>query len=510
MNRRSRKGCFDCKKAKVKCDEVRPSCGTCRRRGYVCQGYVFTQYPKISVKEEERNNFDKSRFERIAKTEHIATSPDTSLAAKRIQNSDSVHDSSSDHPNIDGSGAISVIVRSANPSISDSEMSGVDSQCRSPQLCRKVPTIPVGTIPDADESVLEMYFRRHPVDQVIDTKFVEEMNINVLQTFHMDPAAVSDSLSAIGHIYLADGQAPLIPILDRRARILSRLRTQRDLEPMLAMFLGLCALEMIDYTCLPADSTLPTLIANAAMFLDGHQSTGKGFSSVAKYFIRALARQDMIIALAYSRSPLIPSSIWLDEDCQHCPDRFMGYTVTLMPILACLSTLAGDVRERSKKRSRSVSQIDLEPGPNDADTLPELLKRAENIQMSLAIWHPNAARTSSFHSSKDLLLHAYAYKAAALLYLHRIVNPAGISKDADKASASIVYGKQGIVGNTGIGSTWSISTLENVYLSEVWLGSFSTSNIQHEHQRLAASYTMLGSADSLGLSSFQAASFNSS
>lgn len=40
MNRRSRKGCLDCKRAKVKCDEVRPACGTCYRRGYVCQGYA--------------------------------------------------------------------------------------------------------------------------------------------------------------------------------------------------------------------------------------------------------------------------------------------------------------------------------------------------------------------------------------------------------------------------------------------------------------------------------------
>jgi hypothetical protein len=115
------------------------------------------------------------------------------------------------------------------------------------QLCRELPLIPAGMIPIADELVLELYFKRHPFEQVISLEFVDEMNSNVLKVFHEDPAAVSDTLSAIGHVYSIEKEKSLIPILDRRARILSRLRVKRDLEQILIMLLGLCALEVREY-----------------------------------------------------------------------------------------------------------------------------------------------------------------------------------------------------------------------------------------------------------------------
>ncbi|KAL0944987.1 uncharacterized protein CTRU02_202874 [Colletotrichum truncatum] len=39
---RSTSGCTNCKRRKRKCDEVRPECGLCRRRGIKCDGYVAT------------------------------------------------------------------------------------------------------------------------------------------------------------------------------------------------------------------------------------------------------------------------------------------------------------------------------------------------------------------------------------------------------------------------------------------------------------------------------------
>ncbi|EPE09251.1 c6 zinc finger domain protein [Ophiostoma piceae UAMH 11346] len=46
MATRSRKGCIDCKQAKIKCDEVHPACGTCARRSRKCRGYPDTTATK--------------------------------------------------------------------------------------------------------------------------------------------------------------------------------------------------------------------------------------------------------------------------------------------------------------------------------------------------------------------------------------------------------------------------------------------------------------------------------
>jgi hypothetical protein len=148
-------------------------------------------------------------------------------------------------PNIpDGTPATpeTVTAPEAPPIAIESECRGIISQCA--QICRELPLIPAGSIPTADELVLELYFQRHPFEQVMSLEFVDEMNSNVFKVFHEDPTAVSDTLSAIGHVYSIEKENSLIPILDRRARILSRLRVKRDLEQILVMLLGLCALEV--------------------------------------------------------------------------------------------------------------------------------------------------------------------------------------------------------------------------------------------------------------------------
>lgn len=106
-----------------------------------------------------------------------------------------------------------------------------------------VPTLPPGVIKTTDQPGVETYFTRHAVELVISPEFIIEMNVNVLHVFHEDPPAIADTLGAIGQLYLG-GKASMVPVLDRKQRILGRLRGRRGLEQMLLMFLGLCALEV--------------------------------------------------------------------------------------------------------------------------------------------------------------------------------------------------------------------------------------------------------------------------
>jgi hypothetical protein len=204
---------------------------------------------------------------------------------------------------------------------------------------------------------------------------------------------------------------------------------------------------MIDDTVAPGETTLPILLANTSVIINHHLNAGKEFSSVSKYFIRALARQDMMIAMAYSRPPLIPTEVWLDEDCQNHPDRFMGYTGTLMPVLARLSILARDARALFKQRTEVGADFRrvLEPNGVHLGTVRKsqsngnLSQRALELQTAVNQWRPNHPPKTSFQSSKNMMLHAHAYKTATLLYLHRIMEPAGVSKEADQVALSMAH-----------------------------------------------------------------------
>ena len=48
FHRKTRTGCFTCKKRRVKCDEARPVCKRCRVGGYVCDGYSTTTVTKAN------------------------------------------------------------------------------------------------------------------------------------------------------------------------------------------------------------------------------------------------------------------------------------------------------------------------------------------------------------------------------------------------------------------------------------------------------------------------------
>lgn len=126
--------------------------------------------------------------------------------------------------------------------IARARASSFSSSC--PPLYPAISTVPPSAIQSTDQGGVEIYFSRHPSELVISAEFINEMNANVLQVFHEDPEAVAETLSAIGHVYLGEGGLSIVPVLDRKQRILARLRDRRDLEQMLVMLLGLCALEV--------------------------------------------------------------------------------------------------------------------------------------------------------------------------------------------------------------------------------------------------------------------------
>ncbi|KAE8454205.1 hypothetical protein EG329_005130 [Mollisiaceae sp. DMI_Dod_QoI] len=443
MNRRSRKGCIDCKKAKIKCDEVRPACGTCYRRGYVCQGYPkpHLRDPSKGVDPEPQGGPVRRRDERKTR------SPRRYSNARECHSSGSDSDAESATTAAELERSLCLKVSTPATSVTDRRLSTVSRNSvsyPSPYpLCLNLHIIPPGTIQSADEPGIELYFNRHPSELVMSAEFVDEMNSNVLQILHEDPAAVAESLSAIGYIYLGEGGMSIVPVLDRKARILARLRAKTEVEQMLVMLLGLCALELIDARTQPADTGLPALVTNAAIIIKHSYETGGVFSSIAKYFIRALARQDMMISLTYARKPLISTQVWLEDESYRQADRFMGYTGSLMPILADLGALAEEIRGPNSQMTSCISQ--------NEDTWSEaafvlntmdnssILQKAMDIRARLNSWRPVAAPNFSFQSSRNLLLHAHAHKAAALLYLHRLLEPPGSSEQADQIALSMAH-----------------------------------------------------------------------
>lgn len=209
--------------------------------------------------------------------------------------------------------------------------------------------IPPGVINHSDEATVKVYFTRHPSEIIMGPEFVNEMNANVLMILQHNPQVIVDALSAIGHSYLTSSVPDSsLTVLSYKARILATLRTmghsKHDLEDMIMLLLGLCAIELVDSKTKPPETTIPMIVANAASLINHHVSSGREVSSLARYFIRALARQDLIISMVQLRRLTIPTSVWLDEEAQTSADRLMGYTSTFMPLLEELCALAEDVR----------------------------------------------------------------------------------------------------------------------------------------------------------------------
>lgn len=464
MNRRSRGGCISCRKAKVKCDELKPSCGTCLRRRVPCQGY--------------QNN--KSTLARHGVL--------VERSAHRSVSNNDVKDKGSDGPT-----GLDELIKRPFSRFNEPMTTAFSSQTfpkaghplvMDPSMMtpRAIDClIPPGVVGQSDKATVEMYFTRHPWELSISSEFVQEMNANVLAVLQQNPSTIVDSLSAIGHSYMTEsGSESSLAVLNYRARILATLRSMEvsnhRLEEMVFYYLALSAIELVDRKSTAPETMIPTIIANSSVLISHYISTGREVSSLARYFIRALARQDMIISLVHAHRPLIPTAVWLNEEARTSADRLMGYTTTLMPLLEELCILAGSMQntlvcahncrpEQSKREDTGLNPHNLASpnphyqehnvGPEEVpyepfdpavvppafttgnDRLADIdacVHRAEDLRRRIELWKPSIPHGMSFRKSRRFLIQANCYRAGALLYLFRLLHPPIINNNSGVVS----------------------------------------------------------------------------
>ncbi|KAL0944718.1 uncharacterized protein CTRU02_202605 [Colletotrichum truncatum] len=429
--RRSRNGCIDCRRAKVKCDEIRPSCGTCARRRHVCQGY--------------KQQTTHSRSSTAALTPAAVGSKSDNKATNEVQ---TVSRQVVKPPASESSVNKLSTVATTGPSESQPPTHLIGSP-------RVFSFIPPGTVPLADEPHIEVYFNRHPFELLIGPEFVNEMNANVLLMLQQDPVTVADAISAVGYSYLVgDSTGSLLPVLNRRARILANLRSMKPsrfyFEEALFLLLGLCAMELVTLAQPGHHATIPTVLSNVASLISHHISTGGEVSSVAKYYLRALARQDLVVSLVQLRRPRVPAYVWLETESPK-PDRLLGYTITMMPLLEELCILAEEVRDQILQPACSNTLMDggvhVEAADDSSpssicvggwinDGYSDLSLRAESLRIRLESWRPVISDNVSFRTSRKFRAQAACYRAGALLYLHRLFHIPNSSVETDKEALS--------------------------------------------------------------------------
>lgn len=225
-------------------------------------------------------------------------------------------------------------------------------------------------------------------------------------------------------------------------------------------------------------STIPALIENLAMMLQHYLHRGLELTQLAKYFVRALARQDMMLALTRFQRPQIPTTYWLDDYALQHADRFMGYTSSLMPLLAELSALAEDIRTSVIEEAPYGSfrkPMDSNPGAHSAG----LINRASQLQTKLQAWHPTLGLIPSFRSSRKFLMHAYAYRNSSLLYLHRLIQPPGSSTEADQSALAMAY--EIMIHTTASGDDMKMS---------LWPAFLAACEMNSEADRLSATQSL--------------------
>lgn len=237
---------MDCKRSKVKCDEARPSCGTCARRRLVCHGYAHLK-DKLKTAKRSSSSRQQSTTAQERRTSSASAEVDDTVSSPGPVSPDSStkaeNASQIQHGDAEESSQL-VLSSHTSPLTTLTALNDMFSMIP----LTTVSTIPPGMIHPADESTVEVYFSRHPSELTIGPEFVNEMNANVLMVLQSNPRAISDCLFAVGQIYVADMSVDSLPVLNRRARILANLRNmndpERELEQMVVMLLGLCAMEV--------------------------------------------------------------------------------------------------------------------------------------------------------------------------------------------------------------------------------------------------------------------------
>ena len=110
----------------------------------------------------------------------------------------------------------------------------------------------------------------------------------------------------------------------------------------------------------------------------------------------------------------------------------MGYTGTLMPLLAELCALAEDARGNTQNHFII-----------DADSLSpmqdSLSQREADLRAKIEAWRPISTTGVSFRSSRKFLAQAYAYRSAALLYIFRLFHPPQSSQAADRVALGMAH-----------------------------------------------------------------------
>ncbi|CAK7268263.1 hypothetical protein SEPCBS119000_002971 [Sporothrix epigloea] len=370
--------------------------------------------------------------------------------------------------------------------------------------------MPLNDILAKDKPFIEIYFMRHPAEMIMgNSMFINEMNGFVLSLLQVSPIVVGDSLCAIGENYIKEmaGDGPGSNIVShRKTRLLNRLRLLNEdgssPELVLLLLLALCGAELTNPKSDGLGSSLPALIENVAMILEFHTRSGHEISTMAKYFAKGVARQDLLHSLSRMQRPKIQPSTWLDDYSMRHADRLLGLTATLTPILYKLAELAGDVQailnndafyqgtggqpaavaaaaaavagahgQNNTSHSSSLHDPNLPSmvmtpsggGAADFDDAffgesgaffspdaagdaslyltqrSDLAEREAAIRAQLLMWRPIHDSSLSIQTSRSLLLHASAWRAAALLYLFRLFNRPGSSPDADQTALSMAY-----------------------------------------------------------------------
>ncbi|KAF2493261.1 hypothetical protein BU16DRAFT_75243 [Lophium mytilinum] len=447
MQRRSRTGCVDCRRAKVKCDEAVPTCGTCERRGRRCQGYAFDRrtrnikWKSIITVHDQQKHESNNEYDRRAKRRKSESDSTQSTSPRESDGSSPF--SLPEQPEDEDPTEI-VAIRPDSWELAISDLSATIN----------LSPFPIGDCSPEDRLGLCAYFDRHPHELVIgsEPEFVKDMNMHFLSVFQQNPEAMRDVLCGIGQVYLHRmGQSSsLVRALDKRAKTLARIRSRNEIpqniELVLAIILGICGLELIDTNYGPGDLSLQILHSTTAVFVNQYLSTGSILSATSKFFLRGLARQEMMIAITQRRRPSIACSVWLDSECYNTADRFMGFTMTIMPLWEEICGLAEDMKRTVSPHSLGSDL--LSAGAEATMTTSQaqnsleiaiLHSRAAALRARLDSWHPPSVPNFSGSSSQKFFRHAATYRSAGLLYLHRLLYSPGHSESADSLALSLAY-----------------------------------------------------------------------
>lgn len=294
MNRRSRAGCVDCRKAKVKCDERKPVCGTCSRRGKDCRGYSTESLPMSlkwrtaatnidgSLSKRRRRSFSSplGTNQRLIELDQGNQRVDFQDVAK-ISSAVASHTQSTilrawslDSPRIDDVDEIQVY-REFDESQRQSLQDPISFRKRSPDNYSHMLSLPwelsffsnPNICPEKSRGVA-IYFARHPAELVIssDPSFIQEMNSHVLAALQSNVEAISDSLCAIGSVYLHNEglKSSLELALGSKIKTLARIRRGTDavlrdlsIEQSMSMILGVVSMEV----SLPVNSTFYVVLS---------------------------------------------------------------------------------------------------------------------------------------------------------------------------------------------------------------------------------------------------------